>query len=328
MSAVPLGLSLLGSGATGSTVAVAPLVGETDDAQLQRSVIEGLRARGLQVDELGCRSYRDPSTCPQSLHRRWRAHPDSHRFFVQGRVEPRSDGHVVHLEVLERGTDQPVATLHARFVSSDQILPIVFPVAVAEAIETRIEPPAPPGPDELRVLTQLDEPPATAVGEAPQVEEPAPPRPQLQGHAHAPSTPEVIEALQGEVDQDIDLRRDFGAVCRSGRRRHRSSRDDPRDLRPRCSAGPVLGYIRPRTWVTGTLMVASAIASGVAFRVRRQGEFSSDTENKLGGWGKAMAATSGVLGVGSITLVIGDRWQARRHLRDERWFARSDTATR
>ncbi len=332
-------------------VAVTPLAGMAEASDARYDLVQGLREHGLAVDALRCRAQPDPPRCARSLRERWSDRSDSYRFMITGSVHALDVGRRVHLEIFERGQPDPVAHFDARFVEGDLVLPIVFPQAVADAVRARVDPPAPASEQELAVLARLDEPARLSepgrtepgrtdeparIGEPERISEPgrigAPGRTDQTAGSEQP-LPRVrldpgpvleLDTFEGQ----IGLRRDFAAVCRTGPRQRRRSRDDPRDLRPKCSAGPVLGYVRPRTWVVGTMMVASAIASGVSLGLRRRADFGSSTDQKLGGWGAAMAATSGVLGVAVVTLTIGDRWQARRHLGAQRWLELQETATR
>lgn len=311
-------------------VAVISPTGAEQLPALEPALVEALDARGFSTTRLrpsspegsACADSMVEPSCVAQLRRGW--NDQRPPLMVLGSIAAESGSHRVQLLVLHRDESEPIARFDARFVDDDLVLPIVFPVAVADAIERHGHPPPVPTEQELALLSRLDEPsgPTSPSAEASPPAE-ASPQGERGGDAPRPSRrmEPVVQAMEDRaLDEALHLRRDFDEVCRRGPRRRRQSRDDPRDLRPHCSLGPVLGYVRPRTWVTATLAVASGIASGIAFRAQR-GPHGEETRRKAGAWGTATAATSAVLGVGVITLSIGDRWQARRYLRDERWLA-------
>lgn len=296
--------------------------------ELEPALVEALDAQGRSVTRLrlGARegsscagSMVDPS-CIDGIRRQWTDQRPS--ILVLGSITVEAESRRVEVLVLHRDESEPIARLDARFVAEDRVLPIVFPMAVARAVERHGKPPARPTEHERAVLSQLDEPPAAAIAPVADLVTVSSSEPGREVPSSSPRIEPVAQVLDDRgVDEALDLRRDFDEICRQGARRRRASRDEPRDLRPRCRLGPVFGYVRPRTWVTATLAVASGIASGIAFRARGSGSYSERTQRKTEAWGTAAAATSAVLGVGVVTLTIGDRWQARRYLQDERWLA-------
>lgn len=290
--------------------------------ELRPALVDALHERGLAPVQLEPRS-RTASACGDSmvsedcqrrLHEAWSDRWPS--LLVVGAIGEQGGSRDVELLVLQRDEPQPVARMEARFVDGDLILPIVFPMALAERVEQRVDPPAPPSPAELEVLARLDEPPPPRGVPVVRTSTPAPAPPP------PPMTrPVVMKAPGGSIDDAIDLRRDFEQVCRSGPRRRRTSPDDPRDLRPSCRLGPTLGYVRPRTWVVASMFVASSVATGLAFRAERQGDLGAAGQRTAGEWARATAAMTGAFGLSTVVLAITDRRQARRHLRDERWLS-------
>lgn len=307
-------LTLAGSPAEPAPqVMVVSFLGDAHATQIESAVVGSLGEQGLTVTVAQPGRWLAEcddglqQACAAALRRGWEGAASAAPFVVLGEARAHEQGHDLRVVVHQRGEPEPVATFEARWVDGDLILPIVFPRAVTRAIEQRRHPPAPITARERQVLAHLDEPPSGDAG-AP----PLPRRSEVPGPLPPVRSP-------GDPDARIDLRRDFDRVCRSGRRQRRA-RGEPRELRPRCSLGPALGYVRPRTWAVASLLVASTLTSIASFQARASGDHSGATRSMLRGVGVATAATAGVLGVGVITLTIGDRWQARRHLQDEAWF--------
>ncbi len=317
-AAPPIEVAVVSPSGADAMPELAPSVAAAIDEQ-------GLVAMPMQLGGRTSEACRDSMLLPEcvdALRRRWkrRAPP----LMVLGAISPEPGSRRVRMMVLGRDEPEPIASFDATFIEGDLVLPIVFPVAVAEAIDRHLHPPAPPTEQELRELAELDEPatrpPSVTLSDE---AEPAEPVPETRQAAEpSPRIEPMVAVMETDgVEPSLDLRRDFAEVCRKGRRHRRTSHDDYRDLRPRCSMGPVLGYVRPRTWVVTTLGVVSAVASGIAFSMDARGGLSEDASRTARGWGTATAAMAGVMGVGTITLTIGDRREARRYLRDERWFA-------
>ncbi|MCA9708719.1 MAG: hypothetical protein KDK70_22915 [Myxococcales bacterium] len=299
---------------------ISPTGGERLPA-LESAIVEALEGKDLVTTRLrlgardasGCTDSMVAPACVERLRRGWGQRPS---LVVVGSISAEAGAPRAQVLVLHRDEPEPVARFDARFVEGDLVLPIVFPLAVAEAVDQHLYPPDAPTAEELHVLSTLDEPPGEP--EAPRaavsVADPPSPAPE--------SRPPLRVALgSSPIDETLHLRRDFDQVCRRGPRRRRASRDDPRDLRPRCGLGPTLGYVRPRTWVMASLAIASGVASGVAFAVQDDASRGAAARREAGAWGTAAAATSVVLGVGTVTSMVADRWQARRYLQNERWLA-------
>jgi hypothetical protein len=149
-----------------------------------------------------------------------------------------------------------VKTLRPMMGTGDLILPIVLGGAMARALNDHREPPAAASEEELAIMASLDEPEKTP-------EEIA-----AEEKAIAEAEEQAKEIAAGQAanieDVEVDLKADFKDFCREGKRKKRESRDDPKDLRPKCQRGPFWGYWQPRAWVALGLTTGAAIGT-IAF---------------------------------------------------------------
>jgi hypothetical protein len=135
-------------------------------------------------------------------------------------------------------------------------------------------PPAGPTPEEEKILATLDEPEKTPEQIAAE----------QKAVADAEADAARAAADTSVIDTEnipVDLKADFKDFCRTGPRRKRKSKEDPKDLRPKCQRGPFFGYWQPRAWValgiTSGLAAATAITYGLAAAAR--GNYNSAVDD-------------------------------------------------
>jgi len=168
-----------------------------------------------------------------------------------------------------------VAQHEAVLRAEDLILPVVLPQAVVRTLNEARQPPPPATPEELAILAALEEPVQTP-------EELAAERKAIEA-AQAKAEADRVAAepsVVGDVEVTVDLKDDFAAFCRQGPRTPRTSRDDPKDLRPSCKRGPFWGYWQPRGFVALGLTAAAAVVTlgfySAALAARRPYNEASD----------------------------------------------------
>ncbi|HET6585522.1 MAG TPA: hypothetical protein VFG69_18815 [Nannocystaceae bacterium] len=134
----------------------------------------------------------------------------------------------------------------------------VLPGAVATALVDHMTPPAPISEAEQKIIASLDEPEKTPEQIAAEQKAIA--------DAEADAAREVADAEVIDTENiPVDLRADFKDFCRTGPRKKRKSREDPKDLRPKCQRGPIFGYWQPRAWVALTLTLGAGIGTIAAY---------------------------------------------------------------
>lgn len=134
----------------------------------------------------------------------------------------------------------------------------VLPGALAGSLVDHITPPGPVTEAEQKILDSLDEPEKTPE--------------QIAAEQKAVADAEA-EAARNVADNEVidtenipvDLRTDFKDFCREGPRKKRKSREDPKDLRPKCQRGPIFGYWQPRAWVALTLTIGAGLGTIAAY---------------------------------------------------------------
>ncbi len=179
-------------------------------------------------------------------------------FVVHGRYIPGTPGKA-EVVVFDITKNVVVRKLEAVNTEGDLITPVVMPAAVAKSLDEYQTPPAPITDDEKKILESLDEPDKT-------VEEIAAEEKELKdaedAAARAAAETQVIDTSTIQVD----LKKDFNAFClKEGEQRiKRKSKEDRKDLRPRCKKGPFFGYWQPRAYVALGLTVGAA-AGMIAF---------------------------------------------------------------
>ncbi len=149
-----------------------------------------------------------------------------------------------------------VKTLRPMLGTGDLILPIVLSGAIGRALGDAANPPGPATAEEQKILDTLDEPektPEEIAAEEKAIED-----------AKTRAEEVAAGAVADIEDVEVDLKADFKDFCREGKREKRESREDPKDLRPKCQRGPFWGYWQPRAWVALVLTSGAAIGT-VAF---------------------------------------------------------------
>ena len=90
----------------------------------------------------------------------------------------------------------------------------------------------------------------------------------------------MIEAIQpNSSGVTADLKKDFKRFCRNEPRKKRTKKDDPKDVRPSCKAGPFFGYWQPRAWVALGLTAGGLAAMGILYGVGLAKRGSYNTAN-------------------------------------------------
>lgn len=281
---------------TSTTTATAHVASFGDDAssvELRQAIAVELGARGIEV-----------VSSPDELET---------SFVVEGELAEGPAGARIHIVVRERGRERPLADLKALRGDGELLLPLVLPERVARAIGERLEPPPPPTDEELEILARLDEDPVL----------PYEPDPCVVGCCY-PAGPEWPGP---EEPRYVDLRQDFEDFCRVAPRRRR--RGEPFDARPACIRGPVLGYVRPRSWISGSATVVAAAATGLSFGLRASGWDAGGLQlrgHRIGAplitWGTTSAVLTGALLSTTIVLLVADRRAAKRYIlweKRKRW---------
>ena len=150
-----------------------------------------------------------------------------------------------------------VERLDVQMFEQDMILPITLPQALTTRLGHHLEPPLAITDEEKEILAQLDEPDKTP-------EEIAAERKALE-EAEALAAAAQQDAVIDTDEIEVDLKEDFKDFCREGARTKRKTREDPKDLRPKCSRGPFWGYWQPRAWVALGLTTGAFLGTGIAY---------------------------------------------------------------
>jgi hypothetical protein len=178
-------------------------------------------------------------------------------FLVFGDAQPVASGVRVTLTTYDFTKKQIVAALTVDVREGDLIVPIIAPRQVATGLQQHLSPPGPATAEEQALLAELDEPAKTP-------EELAAEQKAL-ADAEAAAAERAATAEVDVAGVEVDLKADFKELCREGARRPRESKDDPKDLRPKCSMGPFWGYWQERAWVALGLTSAAAIGTIVSY---------------------------------------------------------------
>ena len=177
-------------------------------------------------------------------------------YLVFGAVTTGSPG-AAKITVFDIKGAKVVKDFGSAMAAGDLIVPLVLPNAVVTSVQENIEPPGPVTDEEKTILALLDEPEKTP-------EEIAAEEREIQEAQDA-----AAKALQDQVIDTstitVDLKDDFEAFCRTGKRNKRETKEDPKDLRPKCQRGTFWGYWQPRTWVALTLTSGAAAATGLMY---------------------------------------------------------------
>lgn len=180
-------------------------------------------------------------------------------FYVYADLPAGGQGSIVIYDIAKgtRVTEMAVA-----IADGDYILPEIIGPNVARRLAQYQQPPAPATDEEKAYIASLDEPDKTP-------EEIAAEKKRLE-EAEAEALANYNANVQAG-EQTVDLRDDFKEFCREGKREDKEVQNPDgtvskeRDLRPKCSRGPVFGYWQPRAWVALTLTIGSGAGMGVMY---------------------------------------------------------------
>jgi len=176
-------------------------------------------------------------------------------FLVYGNwsTDPGRPGTLVIYDVAQK---KKVRELTPAGTVDDVILPLALPRELAASLKEYQNPPPPATEAELKVVAELDEPSKTP-------EELA-----AEARAIKDATDAVDSGMGEAVDTSgitVDLKKDFKTYCRTGPRKPRVNKDDPKDLRPACKLGPRFGYFQTRGWVALGLTAGALVTTGLFY---------------------------------------------------------------
>ncbi len=179
----------------------------------------------------------------------------TYNFLVYGTwsADPTRPGTLVVYDVAGK---KKVRELTPAGTVDDLILPLALPRELAASIKEYQEPPAPATEAEQKILAELDEPTKT------------PEEIRLENKKIEDAMAGVDTGMNEAVDTSgvtVDLNRDFKQFCRTGPRKPRVNKDDPKDLRPACKLGPKFGYFQTRGWVALGLTAGALVATGIFY---------------------------------------------------------------
>ena len=196
----------------------------------------------------------------------------TYNFLVYGSwsSDPTKPGSLVIYDVAQK---KKIRELTPAGTVDDLILPLALPRELAASLKEYQSPPAPATEAETKTIAELDEPAQT----------PEELRAEQEKIRLAEEGAET--GMSESIDTSgvaVDLNKDFKAFCRTGPRKPRVNKDDPKDLRPACKLGPKFGYFQTRGWVALGLTGAALVATGIFYSLglAARGPYK-DSVNKL-----------------------------------------------
>ncbi|NVB41276.1 hypothetical protein G6O69_25780 [Pseudenhygromyxa sp. WMMC2535] len=180
-------------------------------------------------------------------------------FFAFAEVPAAGTGKIVIFDIAANAV---AVELTLAVTEGDYILPEVLAPAAATRLAHYQAPPAPITEAEQAHIAALDEPEKT------------PEEIEAEKRRIAEAEAGAVSSFKQGLDvgaQVVDLRTDFDEFCREGDREDKEIQNPDgtvtkeRDLRPKCSRGPVFGYWQPRSWVALTLTLGSAVTMGIMY---------------------------------------------------------------
>lgn len=251
----------------GKTVALMRFTGDPSSADLRVDVQSALSEGGYTVTTVAldvadaakrikCKDDPESDGCLEALGKWLNNSPKTAAdYIVFGSVDAgaQKQAEIVIYSVKD---NERVKTLRPMLGTGDLILPIVLSGAIGRALDEAANPPAAATAEEQKILDTLDEPEKTPEEIA--AEE------QALEDAKKRAEDVAAGAAADIEDVEVDLKADFKDYCREGKRKKRESREDPKDLRPKCQRGPFWGYWQPRAWVALALTSGAAIGT-IAF---------------------------------------------------------------
>jgi hypothetical protein len=251
----------------GKTIGLMRFSGDPKANEIRETLKSSLEGKGFKVKSVAlemsaaaskvkCKGEPMSDACAESVSKWLNASPKTAAdMLVFGKVGP-APTHTAEIVVFDAKAGKPVDRWKANLGTEDLILPVALPLAVVTGIEHHVEPPPEATEEEKEILANLDEPEKTP--EEIQAEKDA------LAAVEEKATEEGLGQAKKVKDVEVDLKADFKAFCREGKRKKRETRDDPKDLRPKCQRGPFWGYWQPRAWVA--LGLTSGLAIGtIAF---------------------------------------------------------------
>jgi len=179
-------------------------------------------------------------------------------YIVYAVVTTAETGTMAEVVMYDPGKGERIKTWNADYAKDDFILPLSLPRIVAKTLADHVVPPPPPTEDEKQIIAELDEPaktPEEIAAEKRAIEE---------------AQREAAAAQKKMVDLDsikVDLKKDFKDFCRTGKREKRESKDDPKDVRPKCQRGTFWGYWQPRAFVAMGLTIGAGLTMAAFYGI-------------------------------------------------------------
>jgi hypothetical protein len=250
----------------GKTIAVLRFAGEDAGAELRSTTVLQLQEAGYSVksvaldlptaaSKLKCKDA-ESDECLGKIGK-WLNSSESTatNFIAYGGVEGQPP--VASIVVFDTGKDARVRDISATMVEADLIAPIVIPQEIVASIDEYRDPVPGPTPEEKEILATLDEPEKTP-------EEIAADKRALEEAEKAAAAAQQ-DAIIDTSTITADLDADFESFCRTGKRKKRATREEAKDLRPKCQRGKFWGYWQPRAWVALGLTSGLAVATGLTY---------------------------------------------------------------
>lgn len=250
-------VALLRFGGTSPTDLRAGIQGALEEKTFTvKSVALDLAGAGAKVK---CKGEPGSDECLVAIGKWLNSNPKTAAdFIVHGRYVAGTPNRA-EVVVYDIAKAQVVRSFDAVNTEGDLIAPVVVPQAVATALEEHFTPPAPITDEEKKIIEALDEPDKTP-------EEIAAEEKELKDAEDAAAKAAAQNQVIDTSSIPVDLKDDFDEFClKKGEQRvKRKSKEDRKDLRPRCSRGKFFGYWQPRAWVALGLTLG-AVAGTVAF---------------------------------------------------------------
>ena len=179
----------------------------------------------------------------------------TYNFLVYGTwsTDPARPGSLVIYDVAQKKKVREIAPAGT---VDDLILPLALPRELAVSLKEYQNPPPPVTEAETKILAELDEPSKT------------PEELRAEADAIKKAQESVDTGMSEAVDTSgvtVDLKKDFKTYCRTGPRKPRVNKDDPKDLRPSCKLGPGFGYFQARGWVALGLTAGALVTTGLFY---------------------------------------------------------------
>lgn len=253
----------------GKTVAVMRFGGAEAGADLRSSVVLQMQERGYTVKSVAlelpaaaemvkCADPPSDDTCLTTIGKWLNASPKTASdFIVYGGVASDPPPPVATVAIFDTAKNETIKRFEISQIDGDLIGPLVIPGAIVTAVDHHREPPAPATEAEKAELALLDEPDKTP--EEIEAEKKA------IADAEAAAAAAQQDAVIDTSKIKADLKEDFEAFCRTGKRKKRETKEEPKDLRPKCQRGPFWGYWQPRAWVALGLTAGTLAAAGVTY---------------------------------------------------------------